>query len=484
MDMRRREFITLLGGAAAWPFAARAQQAERVRCIGVLMNTAADDPEGQARKTAFVQALQQFGWTDGRNGRIETRWGTDAGTTRRYVAELVALAPDVIVAAGSAAMAALQQTTRTVPIIFVTIIDPVGAGFVESLARPGGNVTGFSLFEYGLSGKWLELLKEIAPGVMRVAVLRDTAVGSGVGQYAIIQAVAPSLGVELRPIDMRDPGEIERAVVAFARVPNSGLIIVGSPSGTVHRNLIITLAARHQLPAVYPLAYYVRTGGLISYGPDSVDPYRSAAGYVDRILKGEKPADLPVQAPTKYELVINLKTAKALGLDVPAYAARACRRGDRMRRREFITLVGGAAAWPLAARAQQPAMPVIGFLDSRSPDAVTGRLRAFRQGLKEAGFVEGENVAIEYRWAENQIDRLPELADDLVRRQVAVIVTSGIPAISAAKAATSTIPIVFVAWRRPGQDRSGLEPRPTGRQLDGSQFSGGRVGGKAAGTPA
>jgi putative ABC transport system substrate-binding protein len=317
-DMRRREFITLVGGAAvAWPFAGRAQQAERVRRIGVLMNTAADDPEGQARKTAFVQALQQFGWTDGRNGRIETRWGTDAGNTRRYVAELVALAPDVIVAAGSAAMAALQQTTRTVPIIFVTIIDPVGAGFVESLARPGGNVTGFSLFEYGLSGKWLELLKEIAPGVMRVAVLRDTAVGSGVGQYAIIQAVAPSLGVELRPIDMRDPGEIERAVVAFARVPNSGLIIVGSPSGTVHRNLIITLAARHQLPAVYPLAYYARTGGLISYGPDSVDPYRRAAGYVDRILKGEKPADLPVQAPTKYELVINLKTAKALGLEIP-----------------------------------------------------------------------------------------------------------------------------------------------------------------------
>ena len=214
-------------------------------------------------------------------------------------------------------MAALQQTTRTVPIIFVTIIDPVGAGFVESLARPGGNVTGFSLFEYGLSGKWLELLKEIAPGVMRVAVLRDTAVGSGVGQYAIIQAVAPSLGVELRPIDMRDPGEIERAVVAFARVPNSGLIIVGSPSGTVHRNLIITLAARHQLPAVYPLAYYARTGGLISYGPNSVDPYRSAAGYVDRIFNGEKPGDLPVQAPTKYELVINLKTAKALGLEVP-----------------------------------------------------------------------------------------------------------------------------------------------------------------------
>ncbi len=316
--MRRREFLGVLGGAAAaLPRAARAQQAERVRRIGVLMNTAADDPEGQARNAAFVQALRQFGWTDDRNGRIETRWSTDAGSTSRHVAELVALDPDVILAAGSAAMAALQQATRTVPIIFVTIIDPVGAGFVESLARPGGNVTGFSLFEYGLSGKWLELLKEIAPGVMRVAVLRDTAVGSGIGQYAIIQAVAPSLGVELRPIDMRDAGEIERTVVVFARVPNSGLIIAGSPSGSVHRNLIITLAARHQLPAVYPLTYYARSGGLISYGPDSIDPYRRAAGYIDRILKGEKPADLPVQAPSKYELVINLKTARALGLTVP-----------------------------------------------------------------------------------------------------------------------------------------------------------------------
>jgi putative tryptophan/tyrosine transport system substrate-binding protein len=316
--MRRREFLGLLGGAAAaWPRSARAQQAERVRRIGVLMNTAADDPEGQARNAAFVQALRQFGWTDDRNSRIETRWSADAGNTRRYATELVALAPDVILAAGSAAMVALQQTTRTVPIIFVTIIDPVGAGYVESLARPGGNVTGFSLFEYGLSGKWLELLKEIAPGVTRVAVLRDSAVGSGVGQYAIIQAVAPSFGVELRPIDMRDASEIGRAVVAFAREPNSGLIIAGSPSLTDYRNLIFTLAARHRLPAVYPFAYFSRSGGLISYGPDSITPYRRAADYVDRILKGEKPADIPVQAPTKYELVINLKTAKALGLTVP-----------------------------------------------------------------------------------------------------------------------------------------------------------------------
>jgi putative tryptophan/tyrosine transport system substrate-binding protein len=317
--VKRRQFITLLGSAvAAWPLAAGAEQYDRIRRIGVFMNQAADDPEGQARNTAFVQALQQFGWTDGRNAHIETRWGTDAGSTRKYAAELVALAPDVILASASAATSALQQTTRTVSIVFVNVIDPVGAGYVESLARPGGNVTGFSLFEYGFSGKWPELLKEIAPGVTRVAVLRDTAVGSGVGQYAIIQAVAPSLGVELHPIDMRDASEIERAVAAFARVPNGGLIVVGAPSLAVHRDLIITLAARHQLPAVYPLPFFARSGGLISYGPDTIDPYRRAAGYVDRILKGEKPADLPVQAPTKYELVINLKTAKALGLELPA----------------------------------------------------------------------------------------------------------------------------------------------------------------------
>ncbi len=316
--IRRREFITLLGGAAAWPLAARAQQAERVRRIGVLMNTSADDPEGQARIAAFHQGLQEWGWTLGRNARIDVRWGAvDADNSRRYAAELVALAPDVILASASAAMGALQQTTRTVPIVFVSIIDPVGAGFVESLARPGGNATGFALFEYSLSGKWLELLKEIAPGVKRAAVLRDPAVGSGTGQYAIIQAVAQSLGVELRPMDVRDPGEIERAIVAFAQVPNGGLIIVGAPSAGVHRNLIITLAARHQLPAVYPIPYFARSGGLIAYGPDIVSSYRRAAGYVDRILKGEKPADLPVQAPTKYELVINLKTAKALGLEIP-----------------------------------------------------------------------------------------------------------------------------------------------------------------------
>jgi putative ABC transport system substrate-binding protein len=317
--VKRREFITLLGGAAvAWPLAVRAQPTtERVRRIGVLMNFTADDPEGQARIAAFHQGLQEWGWTLGRNARIDVRWGAfDADSSRHYATELVALAPEVIVASASAAMGVLQQM-RTVPIVFVSIIDPVGAGFVESLARPGGNVTGFTNFEYGLSGKWLELLKEIAPSVTRAAVLREAAVASGIGQWAIIQAVAPSLGIELRPIDLRDPGEIERGVLAFAREPNCGLIIVGAPSGAVHRDLIITLAARHRLPAVYPYPYFAHSGGLVSYGPDVVSQVRRAAGYVDRILKGAKPADLPVQAPTKYELVINLKTAKSLGLEVP-----------------------------------------------------------------------------------------------------------------------------------------------------------------------
>jgi ABC-type uncharacterized transport system substrate-binding protein len=315
----RRELIAVLSGAAAaWPLAARAQQPGRMRRIGVLMNFAADDPEGQARMAAFHQGLQESGWTLGRNAQIDVRWSAvDAESSRRYAAEVVGLAPDVILASASAAMGALQQTTRTMPVVFVTIIDPVGAGFVESLAHPGGNVTGFALYEYTLSGKWLELLKEIAPGVTRVAVLRDPTVGSGTGQYAIIQAVAQSLGVELRPIDLREASEIERAIVTFAQVPNGGLINAGAPSAVVHRGLVTTLAARYRLPAVYSSRYFVTVGGLISYGPDSIDPYRRAAAYVDRVLKGEKPADLPVQVPTKYELVINLKTAKALGLTVP-----------------------------------------------------------------------------------------------------------------------------------------------------------------------
>jgi ABC-type uncharacterized transport system substrate-binding protein len=316
--MNRRALITLLGGAAAWPLAARAQQVEKVRRIGVLQPLAADDPESPARVTAFAQGLQQFGWTDGRNVRIDYRWAAgDTDRYRRYAAELVALAPDVILASSSPAMMSLQQLTRTMPIVFVSVVDPVGAGFVESLARPGGNATGFVLYEYGMSAKWLELLKEIVPLLKLAAVLRDPAIASGAGQYAVIQAAAPSFGVELRAVGVGNAGEIERAITAFARSSNGGLIVTGSALALVHRDLIITLAARHRLPAVYSFRYFAASGGLISYGPDTTEPFRRAASYIDRILKGEKPADLPVQAPTKYELVLNLKTAKALGLDVP-----------------------------------------------------------------------------------------------------------------------------------------------------------------------
>ena len=317
--IKRREFISLLGGAAAaWPLAARAQQSERVRRVGVLMNLTADDDDASPRVTALAQGLQQLGWTAGRNVRIDYRWGAvDADRSRRYATELLALAPDVILASSSPAVAALQQATPTVPIVFVNIIDPVGAGFVDSLAQPGGNATGFISYEYGLSAKLLELLREIAPELKRVAVLRDPAIATGIGQLAVIQAAAPSFGVEVRPVGVRDADEIERAITAFARSSNGGLIVTGSPLTALHRKLIIALVARHRLPAVYPFRYYPTSGGLISYGPDTTDPFRRAAGYVDRILKGEKPSDLPVQAPTKYELVINLKTAKALGLEVP-----------------------------------------------------------------------------------------------------------------------------------------------------------------------
>src|SRR5262245_4501157 len=317
--MRRRDFITLIGGAAvAWPLAARAQQGDRVRRIGVLMNIAADDSETQARRAAFLQGLQELGWSEGRNLRIDYRWGVgDTDRHRANAAELVALAPDVILAHGGPIMGALQLATRAVPIVFVSVTDPVGAGYVASLARPGGNATGFILFEFGISGKWLELLKQIAPRLTRVAVLRDPAIPSGTGQFGAIQAVAPSFGVELSPIDLRDASGIERAVRAFARQPDGGLIVTAAAFAQIHRALIMTLAARHRLPAVYPYRYVVTSGGLISYGPDQIDQYRRAAGYVDCILRGEKPADLPVQMPTKYELVINLKTARALDLEVP-----------------------------------------------------------------------------------------------------------------------------------------------------------------------
>ena len=317
--MKRRVFITLIGGAAAaWPHAARAQQVERMPRIGVLLNLAENDPEGKARLGAFLQGLQQLGWTIGRNVQIEYRWGAgDPDRTRGYAAELAALAPDVILATGSAALGQLLQATRTVPIVFTQTLDPVGGGFVDSLARPGGNATGFLTFEYSLSGKWLELLKQIIPGMTRAAVLRDAADPAGTAQFGAIQSVAPSFGVELSPVNVRDAGEIERAVTAFARSSNGGLIVVAGGLVIVHRELIIALAARHRLPAVYFNRIYVTGGGLISYMPENFDQYRRAAGYVDRILKGEKPADLPVQAPTKYELLINLKTAKALGLTVP-----------------------------------------------------------------------------------------------------------------------------------------------------------------------
>jgi putative ABC transport system substrate-binding protein len=317
--MRRRDFIKVIAGStAAWPLSLRAQQSEPKRRVGVLMGLAADDPEAQDRIAAFEQSLQQLGWTDSRNLQIDYRRGAgDTDPTRRYAAELVALEPDVILASGGTVVGALLQATRTVPIVFTQTPDPVAAGFVKSLARPGGNATGFTTSEYGISGKWLELLKEIAPGVTRAAVLRDHTIPAGIGQFASIQSVAPSFGVELSPVDIRDASEIERDVTAFARGSNSGLIVTSSGLAAVHRELIITLALQYRLPAVYSYRYFATGGGLISYGPDPIDQYRRAAGYVDRILKGEKPADLPVQAPTKYELAINLKTAKALGLAVP-----------------------------------------------------------------------------------------------------------------------------------------------------------------------
>jgi putative ABC transport system substrate-binding protein len=316
--MRRREFIAGLGSAAAWPVMARAQQGDRVRRIGVLLPATADDAEFQARLGTFLQGLALSGWNIGRNVRIDTRWATaNAADIRKHAAELAALAPDVILADGGSTVGPLMQVTRTVPIVFPIVVDPVGAGFVDSLARPGGNATGFMDGEYSMAAKWLELLKQVAPGVTRVAVLRDTTQGAGQSQFAAMQAVATSLKMEVNPVNVRDAGEIERAVAAFARAPNGGLVVTNGAAAVLHRELIISLAARHRLPAVYPRRSYVASGGLISYGSDLIDQYRRAASYVDRILKGEKPADLPVQVPTKYELVINLKTAKALGLTIP-----------------------------------------------------------------------------------------------------------------------------------------------------------------------
>jgi len=317
--MRRRDFIKVIAGSAsAWPLLARAQERERIRHIGVLISLAAEDKEGQARLAAFLQGLQELGWIDGRNIRVETRWGGgDGERARKYVAELVALKPDVILASGGSLVAPLLQATRTVPIVFTQTPDPLGAGFVENLARPGGNATGFSLFDYSMGGKWLELLKQIAPGLTRVAVIRDPETPQGVGQFSAVHSLAPSLGLDVSPVNAREPSEIDRTLKVIAQTPNSGLIVTGSNIAVVHRDLIIKLANQYKLPTVYPLRLFAVAGGLICYGAEAIEPHKRAAGYVDRILKGEKPGDLPVQAPTKYEMVINLKTAKALDLTIP-----------------------------------------------------------------------------------------------------------------------------------------------------------------------
>ena len=313
--MKRRAFITLLGGAVAWPLAVRAQETQRVRRIGVLIQVAEGDPQARIEVAAFLRGLQELGWSEGRNLRVDIRWGGgDADRIRKYAAELVALAPEVVLALGGTVAGALLQASGTVPIVFVNVTDPVGRGYVASLAQPVGNATGFTSFEFGMGGKWLEVLKEIAPRVTRAAVLRDPAITAGIGYLAAIHALAPSIGVQVVPVDVRTTSDIERAVAAFARTPMGGLVVTAAPAAIVHREAIITLAARHRLPAIYPYRFFVTSGGLISYGLDNIERYRLAASYVDRILKGEKPADLPVQAPTKYELVINLKTAKALGM--------------------------------------------------------------------------------------------------------------------------------------------------------------------------
>ena len=317
--MNRRAFMATLGSAAVWPVMARAQQESEKRRIGVLMSSAQDDAESKSRITAFLNALQQSGWTDRSNVQIDIRWGAgDAERIRKFAAELVAIKPDVILATGSATLGPLLQATRAVPIVFVIVPDPVGAGFIDNLAHPGGSATGFLMFEYGIAAKWIELAKRVAPAVTHAAIIRDPAISAGVGQFGAIQAVAPSLGLEVIPVNVRDTGEIERAIAAFAHSPNGALIVTASALAIVHRDLIVALAARYKLPAVYFDRFFVQAGGLISYGPDFADQYRRAASYVDRILKGEKPADLPVQAPPKYQMVVNLKTAKALGVDLPA----------------------------------------------------------------------------------------------------------------------------------------------------------------------
>ena len=408
--MRRRDFIVALGGAAAsWPLAGHAQ--ERGRHIGVLSALAADNPENQTRIAAFLQGLQELGWTAGRNVRIDYRLGGgDAEHMRRHAAELIALAPDVVLANGTTAVEPLLQATRSVPIVFVQVSDPVGAGYVASLARPGGNATGFALFEYGMSGKWLELLKQVAPRVTRAAVLRDATTPTGIAQLAAMHSVAPSLGVVVSPLNVRDAADIERGVAAFAREANGGLIVAAGAQGMTQRDLIVALADRHRLPAVYPQRFYVAGGGLMSYGTNSIDMHQRAAGYVDRILKGAKPADLPVQNPTKFELVINLKTAKALGLTVPPIAARARRRGDRI----------GFRMSPIEYRGGL--LGLLG-LDARELDHFRPLFRIFANELAEIGGRAGKGGAakthksfLEHGVNKNGVDLLVEPVDDFGRR--------------------------------------------------------------------
>ena len=448
-----------------------AQQPERIRLVGVLMHATSDEPESQARIVAFAQGLQEAGWSVGRNVRIETRWSTgDASRLRRDAAELVALAPDVVLAGVGATIPALLEASRTVPVVFAQGLDPVGAGFVESLARPGGNATGFTQFEYSLSGKWLEVLKEVAPGLNRVGVLREAG-PAGIGQWAIIQAVAQSSGVELSPINLRDASEIERAVTAFAGAPNGGLIVVVSASSQIHRELIISLAARHQLPVVYPYRFFVTGGGLMSYGPDLINQYRRAASYVDRILKGEKPANLPVQAQTKFELVDQPQDREGARPRRAAVAARSRRRGDRMmRRREFITLLGGAAAHGRSRRGAQQSERVrrIGVLAGLSADDAQGqaRLVAFVQGLQQLGWTDGRNVRIDFRWGAGDADRFRRYAAELIALAPDVVLASGSPAVGPLLHANSYRTGRVCVRRRPGRCWLCHEPGAARRQRD------------------
>jgi putative ABC transport system substrate-binding protein len=418
----------------------------------MLIAASESDREGQRRVAAFREELQKLGWSESTNIRIDTRWVApgDTASIQRYAKELVSLQPDLVFSYTTPPTAALLQETRGIPIIFTGVSDPIGGGFVESFPRPGGNATGFMTYEYSMSGKWLELLKEIAPRVTRAAVLRDPAVASGIGQFGAVQIVAPSFGVELIPVDVRDADEIERAVAAIARGSNGGVIVTASALPTAHRELIVTLAARHKLPAVYFGRFFVTAGGLISYAPDPIDQYRHAAGYVDRILKGEKPADLPVQAPTKYELVINLKTAKALGLDIPA---RVLARADEVIEYEFITLLGGAAAgWPLATHAQPSGrarkVGVLMPFAENDPEGVR-ELAAFTGQLRQLGWIEGQNARIEHRWAAGESDRMQTLARELVEWSADVVVANSSPLLRAVQRHRHGVATVFVVVSEP-----------------------------------